>query len=130
MLICLYLCFYGGVISLFFFFKQKTAYEMRISDWSSDVCSSDLEDRFVDAARMVGQDPASAPGDPKAIADDRLDQQGGFQVPDRQPEMLPHLRLAHRRALVGPPQIAPHLRDAILQAGGVPGRDQIGRAHV
>src|SRR3546814_3969824 len=31
------LCFF-----LFFFFKQKTAYEMRISDWSSDVCSSDL----------------------------------------------------------------------------------------
>src|SRR3546814_19770301 len=27
---------------IFFFFKQKTAYEMRISDWSSDVCSSDL----------------------------------------------------------------------------------------
>src|SRR3546814_1437597 len=32
---------------IFFFFKQKTAYEMRISDWSSDVCSSDLMD-FVD----------------------------------------------------------------------------------
>src|SRR3546814_2510674 len=30
------------VVSFFFFFKQKTAYEMRISDWSSDVCSSDL----------------------------------------------------------------------------------------
>src|SRR3546814_8493181 len=30
------------VCVLFFFFKQKTAYEMRISDWSSDVCSSDL----------------------------------------------------------------------------------------
>src|SRR3546814_3467393 len=29
---------------VFFFFKQKTAYEMRISDWSSDVCSSDLQD--------------------------------------------------------------------------------------
>src|SRR3546814_2536720 len=29
-------------VCLFFFFKQKTAYEMRISDWSSDVCSSDL----------------------------------------------------------------------------------------
>src|SRR3546814_1175953 len=28
--------------SVFFFFKQKTAYDMRISDWSSDVCSSDL----------------------------------------------------------------------------------------
>src|SRR3546814_9092564 len=40
--------FYVYVLSLsvllyFFFFKQKTAYEMRISDWSSDVCSSDLE---------------------------------------------------------------------------------------
>src|SRR3546814_10988752 len=31
------------VFLCFFFFKQKTAYEMRISDWSSDVCSSDLE---------------------------------------------------------------------------------------
>src|SRR3546814_2533593 len=31
-----------AVLVLFFFFKQKTAYEMRISDWSSDVCSSDL----------------------------------------------------------------------------------------
>src|SRR3546814_20652451 len=35
---------------LFFFFKQKTAYEMRISDWSSDVCSSDLS-RADDRAR-------------------------------------------------------------------------------
>src|SRR3546814_10424589 len=33
------------VIYSFFFFKQKTAYEMRISDWSSDVCSSDLDAR-------------------------------------------------------------------------------------
>src|SRR3546814_2027000 len=31
----------------FFFFKQKTAYEMRISDWSSDVCSSDLFQHIV-----------------------------------------------------------------------------------
>src|SRR3546814_7302024 len=31
-----------GRYMLFFFFNQKTAYEMRISDWSSDVCSSDL----------------------------------------------------------------------------------------
>src|SRR3546814_5264378 len=34
---------------LFFFFKQKTAYEMRISDWSSDVCSSDLGTIFAKA---------------------------------------------------------------------------------
>src|SRR3546814_6620559 len=33
----------------FFFVKQKTAYEMRISDWSSDVCSSDLTARFREA---------------------------------------------------------------------------------
>src|SRR3546814_3363741 len=33
------------MLACFFFFKQKTAYEMRISDWSSDVCSSDLDDR-------------------------------------------------------------------------------------
>src|SRR3546814_3994424 len=32
----------GVMFVSFFFFKQKTAYEMRISDWSSDVCSSDL----------------------------------------------------------------------------------------
>src|SRR3546814_10235688 len=44
MFVCLVLC----IICMFclclflFFFKQKTAYEMRISDWSSDVCSSDL----------------------------------------------------------------------------------------
>src|SRR3546814_7132814 len=31
------------MFGIFFFFKQKTAYEMRISDWSSDVCSSDLQ---------------------------------------------------------------------------------------
>src|SRR3546814_6593584 len=47
----------------FFFFKQKTAYEMRISDWSSDVCSSDLgepltlgevEVTFVPAGHVLG----------------------------------------------------------------------------
>src|SRR3546814_19319376 len=32
------------MVAFFFFFKQKTAYELRISDWSSDVCSSDLRD--------------------------------------------------------------------------------------
>src|SRR3546814_2981356 len=32
---------------MIFFFKQKTAYEMRISDWSSDVCSSDLQKIFI-----------------------------------------------------------------------------------
>src|SRR3546814_7418934 len=37
--------FFLCLFLLFFFFKQKTAYERRISDWSSDVCSSDLRGR-------------------------------------------------------------------------------------
>src|SRR3546814_9844748 len=42
---------------VFVFFKQKTAYEMRISDWSSDVCSSDLHRRnwLSRKARRIGQ---------------------------------------------------------------------------
>src|SRR3546814_5168314 len=43
------------VVCMFFFCKQKTAYEMRISDWSSDVCSSDLQVVF--ARELRGQDP-------------------------------------------------------------------------
>src|SRR3546814_4349230 len=47
------------VISLcvcdFFVFKQKTAYEMRISDWSSDVCSSDLEERNAYLQTQISQ---------------------------------------------------------------------------
>src|SRR3546814_929433 len=42
---------------LFFFFKQKTAYEMRISDWSSDVCSSDLPKLEIISSFGVGYDP-------------------------------------------------------------------------
>src|SRR3546814_4214139 len=46
------------VLFFFFFFKQKTAYEMRISDWSSDVCSSDLVvgvGRIVAGAEVIGR---------------------------------------------------------------------------
>src|SRR3546814_6273754 len=43
--LCCILCF-------FFFFKQKTAYEMRISGWSSDVCSSDLTTAYPAPSRM------------------------------------------------------------------------------
>src|SRR3546814_13143982 len=53
MMMNLYRCMHSVLFKLcviacslsFFFFKQKTAYEMRISDWSSDVCSSDLPRR-------------------------------------------------------------------------------------
>src|SRR3546814_4273989 len=62
-----------GVVC-FFFFKQKTAYEMRISDWSSDVCSSDLgelgrgimhDDRAVD----LGEEAVCGGG---VLGDDRV----------------------------------------------------------
>src|SRR3546814_9649828 len=44
----------------FFFFKQKTAYEMRISDWSSDVCSSDLTCLVRSHRRPLGRPTASS----------------------------------------------------------------------
>src|SRR3546814_11658222 len=56
MFFVLYVCIYLGYyfwFCVFCFFKQKTAYEMRISDWSSDVCSSDLADLLA----LRGDDP-------------------------------------------------------------------------
>src|SRR3546814_19183896 len=64
---------------VFFFFKQKTAYEMRISDWSSDVCSSDLQrdpartgiepDR---AGHQFGRGIAAGAADKRAQTGDKL----------------------------------------------------------
>src|SRR3546814_18541495 len=42
------------MVIMFFFFKQKTAYEMRISDWSSDVCSSDLKENVRLVSPYIG----------------------------------------------------------------------------
>src|SRR3546814_9269751 len=59
----------------FFFFKQKTAYEMRISDWSSDVCSSDLaeprEHRLADQMAGPGADRAADHDRKQAVHDAR-----------------------------------------------------------
>src|SRR3546814_11255337 len=57
----------------FFFFKQKTAYEMRISDWSSDVCSSDLyfseiPDRRQIHVGAVGVSPSSSEVDADTLS--------------------------------------------------------------
>src|SRR3546814_11180095 len=54
---------------MFFFFKQQTAYEMRISDWSSDVCSSDLID---DPADRQGHQYADRQCRDKEADDQRL----------------------------------------------------------
>src|SRR3546814_5051174 len=56
-------------VCVFFFFKQKTAYEMRISDWSSDVCSSDLA-RSRARGRAQGEverAPCAADGDRRLL---------------------------------------------------------------
>src|SRR3546814_7977222 len=45
------------MLFIFFFFKQKTAYEMRISDWSSDVCSSDLSSSSMSGAAGARRSP-------------------------------------------------------------------------
>src|SRR3546814_15879568 len=59
------------LLDCFFFFKQKTAYEMRISDWSSDVCSSDLQGLLAEhglparqgaAGKAVGERPGALEG--------------------------------------------------------------------
>src|SRR3546814_19075012 len=65
---------YSMCASLFFFFKQKAAYEMRISDWSADLCSSELVAEAVQAAQAEGQSAAG-----------------------RQPGGVPHLVRARRR---------------------------------
>src|SRR3546814_402960 len=52
------------VLVFFFFFKQKTAYEMRISDWSSDVCSSDLNDAVGAVGRWLLPGVAVPPAQP------------------------------------------------------------------
>src|SRR3546814_17871004 len=58
-------------VLLVFFFKQKTAYEMRISDWSSDVCSSDLisdDGHGIDTGRLVDKAIAAGRLTPEAAA--------------------------------------------------------------
>src|SRR3546814_8632549 len=76
----------------FFFFKQKTAYEMRISDWSSDVCSSDLnlvQQLLLDGA--VADQPAGVVG----LADDH--RAVGVDLGDREADMREIRRSEERR---------------------------------
>src|SRR3546814_9537938 len=93
---CIYMCLVVvsvAVISVFFFFfKQKTAYEMRISDWSSDVCSSDLHDRAdfaSDLASFAGKRIAADPERAVAAIFDRLEQGGADVLELRDPAVLP-----------------------------------------
>src|SRR3546814_20117708 len=105
---------------LFFFFKQKTAYEMRISDWSSDVCSSDLGlPAAILALRRVDPQPVPDVADPP-VQDRR---QGGDATADagslRQhllvpalPALRPVARAAHLDAAIADRGLAlPHAGD-------------------
>src|SRR3546814_10387430 len=69
----------GLTLFVCFFFKQKTAYEMRISDWSSDVCSSDLQalatvemitryqsPQLRELARLIRDTPVLSAGDQRS----------------------------------------------------------------
>src|SRR3546814_5114134 len=88
---------------MFFFCKQKPAYEMRMSDWSSDVCSSDLlAEAAVDQRqpalppRTLLADTAQFPGEIEAAVDERLRQIGRRIVGDM--EILPQLQRVERRS--------------------------------
>src|SRR3546814_7579186 len=75
------MCLMGFV----FFFKQKTAYEMRISDWSSDVCSSDLT--YGDKV-ILALFPGHSPRIPVSLKDVGLDREGK-QIGDIPPVNVP-----------------------------------------
>src|SRR3546814_4456539 len=82
---------YVFLLSILFFFKQKTAYEMRISDWSSDVCSSDLpyegaygggetEQRAADACSWAAEGELGDGARVESITGTRPDQGYGWYV--------------------------------------------------
>src|SRR5213596_869863 len=110
----------------FFFFKQKTAYEIRPCDWSSDVCSSDL------AARVAHMDPLDV--GPAAEATDQMGIETGGEpsgasrrrqeihvtrLPARAPERLPRRRLAELERAAPKPRL--HRVHALVRAerGGI-----------
>src|SRR3546814_12187930 len=122
MLFCLVLC---GI----FFFKQKTAYEMRISDWSSDVCSSDLAHQAREEGREGADQRRAAPASfalsrDAVVAVDRArdeSRQGaaGSSRGAVDPRLFPRLWRA-RKPLEPPPPLLP-LRLAGRGAVGVAG---------
>src|SRR3546814_1613146 len=76
---------------LFFFFKQKTAYEMRVSDWSSDVCSSDLPERRAACralSRTSGRTPFTFHGTPNFMRSPAFRTDGdAFRTPEFRPAL-------------------------------------------
>src|SRR3546814_17433507 len=84
-------------VFLFFFFKQKTAYDMRISDWSSDVCSSDLTDS--------GDAPSCARA--QGVFAQQLAAGGRFMIVDRLGRVLCGSNLGEGLAIAAPAVAGP-----------------------
>src|SRR3546814_10108007 len=82
---------------MFFFFKQKTAYEMRISDWSSDVCSSDLPSRC--AVQSIALPPSRNRPPARSVRYRRRSLPPPF--PAASVRAAPHCRSAAARPLSG-----------------------------
>src|SRR3546814_6226344 len=105
----------------FFFFKQKTAYEMRISDWSSDVCSSDLPVVVVLADEGLRRQRLR-----RRTAGDRLLQRRRADRRDEKPQDRFGLD-----ALPAPVAVAQRQVGLTrLKIGKLIGAEEIGRAHV
>src|SRR3546814_12090975 len=92
-------------LTFFFFFKQKTAYEMRISDWSSDVCSSDLQPGRRDRVEKIA-----------GAARDHARQQGAGGVDVRHHVDLPFQRPQFVGRGRGVVEIGVHAADAGIRS--------------
>src|SRR3546814_11495480 len=104
----MYSCFVGVCGILFFFFKQKTAYDMRISDWSSDVCSSDL---FTGDASLSKR-PMGRVIDPLSLMGARFEASPGGRLPLTMAGLCPAVPL--RYVL---PVASAQVKSAVLLAG-------------
>src|SRR3546814_2711394 len=103
---------------VFFFFKQKTAYEMRISDWSSDVCSSDLMDEVIVDSGVPGVSLLPCGAIPPSPAE--------LLVTPAMDSLLATVRERYDTVLIDAPPVL-GLSDACLLASKA---QEIGRAHV
>src|SRR3546814_4515843 len=121
-----------GLSVVLFFVKQKTAYEVRISDWSSDVCSSDLEFREDDwsPAGEAWQESRGWSGDDDGDAAERMVQTDSLQ--DHLSWQLHLTQMSDRDHRMGLMQIDAIDHDGYLRESldVIAQSLQIGRAHV
>src|SRR3546814_15267586 len=119
-----------------FFFKQKTAYEMRISDWSSDVCSSDLHDGYLcdrrkgSGALVCGVARGRRSSGHSSCNACRTGKTAGTKHPHAEEEVGSDVELAERAAATLLPlsrasSLGPALREWSYQIGRASGRERV-----